>query len=103
MSSDSECERREEFVLKVSVLKCECENNGVCRMESGEVRCVCEEGYHGELGSDRQRRELPLSHVRPSLSEECLPAISLLPRRLSSAGPLPLLLSLPHWLLWRPV
>ena len=48
VSSDSECERREELVLKVSVLKCECENHGVCRVESGEVRCDCEEGYHGE-------------------------------------------------------
>ena len=38
----------EELVLKVSVLKCECENHGVCRVESGELRCDCEEGYHGE-------------------------------------------------------
>ena len=48
VSSESKCERRAELVLKVTVLKCECENHGVCRLESGEVRCDCEEGYHGE-------------------------------------------------------
>ena len=50
VESGPECGDRERFELEVSVLSCDCLNNGVCHTgESGEVACTCEEGYHGKL------------------------------------------------------
>ena len=52
VESEAECGGGERFVLEVSVLGCDCHNHGVCHAaESGEVDCICQEGYHGKLYS----------------------------------------------------
>ena len=43
------CEHKQELLLVVTVLKCECGNNGICLMEGESVICECYEGFSGML------------------------------------------------------
>ena len=49
IGSESECGNREQFVLEVEVERCECENNGVCSIDTDGVQCICTQGYHGKF------------------------------------------------------
>ena len=48
VEGEDDCKHKEEFLLTVIVLKCECNNNGWCVMEDDSARCRCPEEFSGE-------------------------------------------------------
>ena len=87
VESETECGGRERFELEVSVLSCDCHNNGVCQAVDGEVQsglqtnqsfsCLCQPGYSGRLCEERDCQSAPsLCFTDHCLSSPCPPGLS---------------------------